>query len=287
MEKEKFFNRIFSLLREDRNYHSVNNHALYHFIKYCARHEVNRIYEENNIGQFDFPEIGTIYLPYYKMGNVSSANLFDLDELIIFCFYLINRERYKRVADIGANLGLHSIILAKLGFTVRAYEPEDAHFTQLQNNFEINKVNIHSYKKAISDRNGVASFVKVMGNTTGSHIVGSKPDPYGELEIKEVPLLAFNEIADDIDLIKLDVEGHEKQILLSTTENRWRNLDAVCEISSIDNAKNIYEHFSSMAGVNLFSQKTGWSRVCRLEDVPTSYKEGSVFITSKQSMPWE
>src|SRR4051812_14568978 len=48
---------------------------------------------------------GDIELPYYKMGAVDSLDLFGLDELIIFAFYRANRTRYRRSADIGANLG--------------------------------------------------------------------------------------------------------------------------------------------------------------------------------------
>src|ERR1051326_7016979 len=64
-----------------------------------------------NLGPF-----GRISLPYQKMGTVDSLNLFDLDELIIFGFYWTNRHRYRKTADIGANLGLHSILMSRCGW---------------------------------------------------------------------------------------------------------------------------------------------------------------------------
>ena len=36
----------------------------------------------------------------------------------MFAFYYRNREFHKKVADIGANIGLHSIVLSKCGFEV-------------------------------------------------------------------------------------------------------------------------------------------------------------------------
>lgn len=284
MMKEVFFDRVFNVLQEDKNYHR-NGSALYLFLKDLARQEVDRLYQADSDGHFELPQIGSFRLPYYSMGNVSSRNLFDLDELIIFNFYLLNRHRYKRVADIGANLGLHSIVLAKLGYSVDAYEPEDEHFVQLQNNMDLNQVNINLNKAGVSNRTGVANFTKVLGNTTGSHISGSKLNPYGKLEFKEIPLLAFNEITKNVDLVKMDVEGHEKEILLSTVAQNWANMDAIVEVSSPENAWNLYEHFFSI-NVNLFSQKTGWLKVTTPDDVPTHYTEGSIFISTKDSMPW-
>lgn len=282
--REIFFDKVFKVLQEDKNYHR-NGSALYFFLKDIARQEVDRLYDKNSEGHFEFPRAGMLKLPFYSMGNVSSKNLFDLDELIIFNFYLLNRHRYKKVADIGANLGLHSIVLAKLGYSVDAYEPEDEHFIQLQNNMNLNQVKVNLNKVGISNRTGVANFTKVLGNTTGSHISGSKSNPYGELEFKEIPLLAFNEITKDVDLVKMDVEGHEREILLSTVTENWTNMDAIVEVSSPENAQSLYEHFRSI-GVNIFSQKTGWSKVKTLSDVPNSYKEGSIFISTKDSMPW-
>jgi len=70
---------------------------------------------------------GEIALPYFRMGAVDTLDLFGLDELIIFSFYWTNRNRYRRAADIGANLGLHSILMSKCGWEVDAYEPDPAH----------------------------------------------------------------------------------------------------------------------------------------------------------------
>jgi FkbM family methyltransferase len=117
------------------------------------------------------------------MGAVDSLNLFDLDELIIFSFYHANRNRYKKAVDIGANIGLHSILMCKCGFDVRSYEPDPQHFSQVQKNLELNHCgNVDAHNAAVSGTVGEMGFVRVEGNTTGSHLAGSKPNPYGELK---------------------------------------------------------------------------------------------------------
>ena len=69
-------------------------------------------------GSLIIENIGEIKFPFRKMGAINSLHLFGLDELIIFSYYLKSRDKYKNVADIGANLGLHSIIMSKCGYIV-------------------------------------------------------------------------------------------------------------------------------------------------------------------------
>ena len=130
----------------------------------------------------DFGPFGRISLPYTKMGAIDSVDLFGLDELIIFSFYRANRGRYKRVLDIGANLGLHSMIMSRCGFQVRALEPDPWHYGLLKENLAANGASsVEPIQAAVSTADGEAQFVRVLGNTTGSHLAGSK-DSYGEKE---------------------------------------------------------------------------------------------------------
>ena len=41
-----------------------------------------------------------------------------------------------------------------------------------------------------------------------------------------------------------------------------------------------------MNGVNIFAQKVGWLEVKKLADMPTNSKEGYIFISIKDNMPW-
>jgi len=84
----------------------------------------------------------------------------------------------------------------------------------------------------------------------------------------------------------MDIEGHERYVLPKTTAKLWEKTDAIVEIENTENANIVYQHFGKMNSVNLFSQKNNWDTVEKLEDMPTSYKEGSLFISSKSKMPW-
>jgi FkbM family methyltransferase len=232
-------------------------------------------------------EFGPVTLPYVRMGAIDSIDLFGLDELIMFAYYLRNRGQYRQAADIGANLGLHSILLAKCGIKVDAYEPDPKHFGKLQENLRMNGVadacTLHM--SAVSDKGGTTKFVRVLGNTTSSHIFGAKPSPYGDLEYFDVPVEDVRDVARAVDFMKIDAEGHEAVILKALPIATWGRIDAFVEIGSAENARQVFDHFDRN-GVNMYSQKQGWERVERIDHMPANYKEGGIFVSAKSRMNW-
>jgi FkbM family methyltransferase len=232
-------------------------------------------------------ELGPIVFPYERRGAIDTIDEFGLDELLIFAFYWRNRGTYRAAVDIGANLGLHSIVLGKCGFkSIRAFEPDPKHLAKLRRNLALNRIDGCEVREAaVSDKDGRMEFVRVLGNTTGSHLAGAKSAPYGELERFEVPVVDCRKAVADVDLAKIDAEGHEAVLLKCLPDERWRSLDAIVEIGTEANARLVHERFAT-SGINLFSQKSGWERVTRLAQMPASYKEGSLFISAKNEMPW-
>ncbi len=238
-------------------------------------------YEAAPLGSF-----GSIVFPFEKMGAISSLDLFGLDELIIFAFYWTNRNRYKRAADIGANLGIHSILMGRCGWNVKAYEPDPEHVKLLRRNLDLNgSETVELVTAAVSDKPGTLEFVRVLGNTTSSHLAGAKNDAYGPMERFPVRVEAIAEIMQTVDFIKMDAEGQEKVIILGTKAEHWVNTDMMVEVGSKENAVAIYNHLHDI-GVNAYAQKLGWGRVESLNDMPVNYKNGSLFITHKSAMPW-
>jgi len=233
-----------------------------------------------------FNQFGIIKLPYHQMGAVTSIDLLMMDELILFSYYWANRGRYKRASDLGANIGLHSIILSRCGFEVTAYEPDPTHFALLNRNLEINQcINVQTFNAAVSDVTGVENFVRVLGNTTSSHLEGSKDNAYGELEHFEVETIAVEKVFENTDFIKMDVEGAEAKIISSTGREHWSDVEMMLEVGSAKNAAIIFDHLKRI-GVNAFSQKNGWTRARDFEAFPMSYKEGSLFLTTRNEMSW-
>ena len=228
-------------------------------------------------------DFGSIHLPFLKMGNINTLDLFGLDELILFAWYKKNRNLYKNVADLGANVGLHSILMSKLGWVVDAYEADPETAAILKNNLKLNAsdtVSVHN--QACSSSDGNANFVRVENNLTGSHLEGAKENPYGELRTFEVATIGIERIMAKCDFFKMDVEGSEAEIIKATTAPNWYAVDAVIEIGSLANSKIIFEHFNHI-GVAMYSQKNAWKLVTKSEELPMHHSEGSVFCSTRRN----
>lgn len=286
METREPIDEILQLLPDLRDHHAPGS-RVHTFLKRVARAEVEELFSTSETVQRPFGDFGPIVFPYFSMGAVDSRNLFDIDELILFSFYLRNKSRYHRAADIGANIGLHSILLSKCGMSVRAFEPDPTHFRRLRQNIEANLCqNIESFNCAVSDHSGEMEFVRVEGNTTGSHLAGSKTGAYGKLQRFPVKVEAISGIIEWADFMKLDAEGHEMQIILATDREQWNRLDAMVEVENAENARRVFEHLDAL-GVKMYAQKIGWRQARATADLPTSYKEGMMFVSCKKDMPWE
>jgi FkbM family methyltransferase len=267
-----------------KNEHNKDS-VIYKMLEKIANAEIKKLFFDASQNHKTFQPFGNIIFPYFKMGTIDSLDLFGLDELIIFSFYWFNKNIYKNVLDLGGNIGIHSIILSKCGYNVKTYEPDPMHFAKLSENLDSNNcTNVIPVKAAVSSKKGTAEFVRVLGNTTSSHLKGCK-NPYGDLETFSVDLENFKDIVGWADLIKMDVEGHEKELLLLMDKKDFSHSDIIAEIGSEENAKIVFEHLQDL-DINAFAQKKGWAIVKTVEDMPTSHREGSLFITTKKAMPW-
>lgn len=238
-------------------------------------------------GSISVGPLGQLPFSYVEMGAINSLDLFGLDEVILFSFYWRNRTRYHSVVDLGANLGLHSVILAKLGLSVTSYEPDPIHVRIMRRHVETNGLGdqVQIREAAVTAEGEVVEFVRVLGNTTGSHVAGAKDDLYGELERFEVESIPFAEVIRGADLVKMDVEGLEAALLSSVAPHDLSAVDIVCEVGSAANADRLWAHLSE-SDLNLFSQKLNWERAAAADDLPNSYREGSLFVSSRPVMPW-
>ena len=285
MLQSSILENLIMVIPEIVDYHSPKSN-LYILLKEVAKKEVGMLFGSTEERPVRVNPFGNLVFPYFKMGAIDSINLFDIDEFLMFSFYYINRGKYKKVLDIGANIGLHSIILSKCGYEVFSFEPDPRHYQMMKRNIDLNECkNVHLGNAAVSNKSGQMEFIRVLGNTTSSHLAGAKKNPYGELERFKVDVVDINQYVNKIDLIKLDAEGHEKEILLSTKLEAWLNIDAFVEVENAENAEAIYNYFL-ISSINLFSQKKNWQKVDCLDDMPTSYHDGSLFISSKKQMPW-
>ncbi|MEQ8345790.1 MAG: FkbM family methyltransferase [Sneathiellaceae bacterium] len=276
---------IFASLPDTRSQHSPYT-PLHRLLKRVARQEIERRFADTGHTARPFGPFGELRFPYHAMGSIDSLNLFDYNELMIFAFYDRNRGRYAKALDLGANLGLHSIMLSRCFAEVRSFEPDPVHYELLTANLARNGCgNVAAIRAAASIQDGEAEFVRVKGNTTGSHLAGAKKNPYGELDRFTVEVRDVTAEIAWADLVKLDIEGHEGELITGIDAGIWAGVDAIVEIGTPENAERVFAHFDGTP-VRLYSQHLGWNRVEAAAQMPTSHRDGSLFMTTGDGVPW-
>jgi FkbM family methyltransferase len=250
--------------------------------------EIGKIYADTLDGKISLAEIGTIDFPYFSFGNLDSGKLFGLDEIILFSFYYSNRHRYKSVLDLGANIGLHSLVLLKLGIEVVSYEPDELHCLQFEKVMKLNSISkFKLIRKAIGISNDSLEFTRVLGNTTGSFVRDAKSNPYGEIESFSVQVDDITDVLNltKFDLVKMDVEGYEATLLNRVRVESFSSTDFMLEVGSAKNASSIFDLIREK-NLNAFSQKTNWNRVKSVDDLPSHHSHGSLFIGNPAGPKW-
>ena len=240
------------------------------------------------MGVFELGSAGEVSIRNVNFGSITSAHLFGLDELIIFAWYEMNSSRYKKTLDLGANIGVHSMLMSKFGSRVTAYEPDPVHVELFYQTMKDNAVESFELRqKAIGINFEKLNFTRVLGNTTGSHLSGAKARPYGELEVFEVAVDSIRDVVrEKYDFIKMDVEGYEVKLISALESEDFNSMEIMLEIGTSENAFEMFTELKRL-GIRAFSQKTNWSEVEKIEDLPTSYREGSLFLTACAEMNWE
>lgn len=283
LDLREIIERIFQLLPTMPEHHRPDSELYLTLEKILQAYFLQYKGDILDVAPFD----GMVW-PFEKLGygTFTSYDFFgSLHEMPLYSFYWINRDIYKTALEIGANLGVDSIILSRFGYEVHSFEPDPLLYEKLVRNISLNQCkNIYTYQKAVSDRPGTVDFVRVLGQTAANHILGSR-DFYGEAEYLKVEAITFADIGIQPDLMKINVEGHEKIIVPSISYPVWEKMDAFIEVHSEENTKSIFNYFLG-TDINIFSQKTGWQKVKTLEDMPFLQRAGYIFVSKKQEMPW-
>ena len=178
--------------------------------------------------------------------------------------HLKSKKRPFTFIDIGANIGLYSLIALKNKNCtwVHAFDPDPETIPYLQANLDFTgqkNFSLHPY--AVSDVAGVASLNTREGHSGNSTISDPTFDVTGTQSVTVVNYEYLNSIIpqDNSDVsIKIDVEGHDLQVLRSLDECEF--LPRVTEIfaelnSNLSDSSQVLEWFAQHGFVE--SWRTG------------------------------
>ena len=280
---EKIFELAFELIPFIENNHLIQE-SVANLLDDLVLTASESIFGSRGLGTCKIVDFGKITFPNYQMGAVESWMHFELREIAVFTIYRFNGKKYDFGLDLGANLGLHSIMLSRIGVPeIVAVEPDPIHVVELQERLWLNQItNVSIRVNAVSNFEGQASFTRVVGNTTSSHLSGLKPKAYGKLENFNVTVVNINNLLPEKGymICKMDIEGSESDVLKEIDIDKWNRLDVIVEVTSPETAQSIFDFLSKNPKIIGYSQKISWRKVTQLRHVPFNYREGSLFITA-------
>jgi FkbM family methyltransferase len=183
--------------------------------------------------------INSIKYPFTLRNN--SSDVPTLRQVFIRKDYDFNVAKQPKVLiDAGANIGLASIYFANKYPDVKiiAIEPEESNFRLLQENSAPYN-NITPVKAALWNKNGKINLVDPglghWGFMTDDKNNQHKPHKQLGVECYQVQSITVDRIMDDyeidqIDILKIDIEGAEKEVFSDTSAWIWRTKALIVEL---------------------------------------------------------
>lgn len=117
--------------------------------------------------------------------------------------------------DIGANLGFYSCLLSEKASKVYSFEPNPAAIKLLRENLEKNSVeNAEIIEAALSNENASKGFKNLFSDSVvGWGTVTDGEEGKGDIKARKAETLLENDRIELPDIMKIDVEGHEREVL--------------------------------------------------------------------------
>ena len=176
------------------------------------------------------------------------------------------------VVDVGAHVGNHTAFFAAVCQTfVLAFEPDQQNYLALQRTVALNGLQdqVKMYQAAVSSANGFGHMVDGPRGTPGTRRLSVTSDG-------AVAVLRLDDVMPErrVRILKIDVEGHELQVLLGATKLIERDLPRIyVECLTEANFSDVAQHLGHF----------GYRAVACFTDSPTfafSTKVGGEFMTS-------
>jgi len=188
------------------------------------------------------------YVPNYPIDFIQSEivdkwKFFEEDILRELQPYI---KKNAVILDIGANIGNHSVYWAVRSNAKRIYsfEPIKDTFKILKKNVEINEISekVKIFNIGLSDKktNGSVSLY-VQNNIGGIHV---KQNENGTLLLDKLDNIKIEE--DVIDFIKIDVEGHEFQVLRGAEATLKKYKPIIFVETFFDKKQKVHEYLTNL-----------------------------------------
>ena len=175
-----------------------------------------------NIVEYNSKRYNNVFYPQKNNSSVVKALLNDKiwEKKITNIFQAYIKEDWV-VVDVGAYIGLHTLTISKLAKSVISFEPQPLIHQCLKNTLEKQKIkNVKLYHTALSNKNGTTN---IHTNNNGDASLEGIRDIKFAMSFPVDMNTLDNYNIDKINLIKIDVEGHEWEMLEGASNTILKN----------------------------------------------------------------
>jgi FkbM family methyltransferase len=150
----------------------------------------------------------------------------EIAELINYARRLLSQRGHIVFYDIGANIGTHSLAMAKAfgdRCLIRAFEPQEEIYRMLCGTIALNNIhNVHCHNMALAEAMGPDIVIQLPDYAAANNFGGLELMPPvksdNDTMVKSahhqaIPVATIDHFAEEVNLIKIDVEGMEDRVL--------------------------------------------------------------------------
>lgn len=214
----------------------------YDFVVWMEKKGISFTKKHNQI-EFQYPIDKVNYL--FSIDESSSDS--DVFNQIVVCneyepvreLISLHNIQIKTIIDAGANVGYTCIYLSHYypGATILALEPNIETFNRLKRNIDINKLNnVKLFQKGLWNKNTYlkADYSFRDKQAWSFRLEETSVEQEKLFEVVSVEHLLSSNNIEEIDLLKIDVEGGEKEIFNTNFDLSWLNKVKVIAIEIHD-----------------------------------------------------
>ena len=169
--------------------------------------------------------------------------------------YLLGRKRNVTIYDVGANIGTHTLALAKINpdrVLVRSFEAQSKVFYMLCGTVALNGLgNVHCHNNVVGEDN--FKFIKMkipdysgnynFGGFEVKDIAKSDNQDMEKPFIERIQMITLDSFNESVDILKIDVEGMEESVLSGAVQI-FESSRPICFIEYFkSNRENIFKFF--------------------------------------------
>jgi FkbM family methyltransferase len=188
------------------------------------------------------------------------------ESILVYSFFKLIKRKRGVLIDVGAHIGNFLKPFGDAGWRVYAFEPSEDNFKSLKKNY-IDKENVICFKKAVSNKDGMVKFY-ISNKYWGINSLKAFDKSHNSyVEIMSIRLESFiNKYKiDDIDFLKIDVEGADFLVLKGMNFDICKPKIVMCEFMDSRSTPYFkYDHHDMVNYMNKFGYTAyifEWSKI--------------------------